>query len=135
MIMWRPTWGVHGACAQVVKRKGLRATPFPGMGDPAGEAREGGGMNIDTTFKEFVDERGINFLQLDFGSRKYRSLVEAFNNAKSELGAEAEAREHEKIRAWLVLNEQSAMEKLRNLRARRRGRRVSAVPGLRLVVS
>ena len=92
-------------------------------------------MNIDTTFKEFVDERGINFLQLDFGSRKYRSLVETFNKAKSELGAEDEAREHEKIRAWLALNEQSAMEKLRNLRARRRGRRVPTLPGLRLVVS
>jgi len=92
-------------------------------------------MNIDTTFKEFVDERGINFLELDFGSRRYRSLVEAFNNAKSELGAKEEAREHEKIRAWLVVNEQSAMEKLRSLRARRRARRLPAIPGLRLVVS
>ena len=92
-------------------------------------------MTIDTTFKEFVDERGINFFQLDFGSRKYRSLVEAFNKAKSELGAKEEAREYEKIREWLVLNEQSAMEKLRSLRARHRERRASAVPGLQLVLS
>lgn len=93
-------------------------------------------MTIDTTFKEFVDERGINFFQLDFGSRKYRSLVETFNKAKSELGAEEEAREHEKIRAWLVLNEQFAVEKLRSPRTRPRVRRdSSAVPRLRLVLS
>ena len=92
-------------------------------------------MTIDTTFKEFVDEKGINFFQLDFGSRKYRNLVEAFNMAKSEIGAEEQAREHEKIRAWLVLSEQSALEELRSRRARRRRRGASsAVLQLRLLV-
>ncbi|MGA2110466.1 MAG: hypothetical protein ABSH25_22805 [Syntrophorhabdales bacterium] len=93
-------------------------------------------MTIDTTFKEFVDEEGIDFFLLDFGSRKYRKLVEAFNNVKSRLAAEEEAREHEKTRAWLLLNERYAMEKLRSHRARRPGRSASsAVSQVRLVVS
>jgi hypothetical protein len=87
-------------------------------------------MTIDTTFKEFVDERGIDFFLLDFGSRKYRMLVEAFNNVKSRLAAEEEAREHERTREWLVLKEQSAMEKLRSRRARRAS---SGASQLRLV--
>jgi len=79
-------------------------------------------MTIDTTFREFVDERGINLCLLDVGSRRYRNLVEAFNRAKSQLGTEEEARELEKIRLWLVLSEQAAMENLRRLRALRRKR-------------
>ena len=93
-------------------------------------------MTIDTTFKEFVDEKGIDFFLLDFGSRNYRKLVEAFNSAKSRLAAEEEAEEHEKARAWLLRKEQSAMEKLRSGRARHRGRSASfAVSQVRLVVS
>jgi hypothetical protein len=76
-------------------------------------------MTIDTTFKEFVHENGTNFCLLDFGSWKYRTLVEAFNKAKSQLGAEEEAREHQRIRAWLVLSEQAAIESLRRRRAQR----------------
>jgi hypothetical protein len=76
-------------------------------------------MTTDMVFKEFVEEKGINFCLLDFGSRKYRDLVEAFNKIKFTLVAEEEAREYEKARAWLVLNEQHAMEILRSRRARR----------------
>jgi len=92
-------------------------------------------MTIDTTFKEFVDETGVDFFLLDFGSRKYRKLVEAFNDVKSRLAAEDEAREHEKARAWLLRREQSATEKLRGRRTRRPGRSASsAASQLRLVV-
>ena len=109
------------------------------MGIEGGAAREthnGGDMTIDTTFKEFVDEKGIAFFLLDVGSQKYRKLVEAFNNVKSRLAAEEEAQEREKARAWLLRKEQSAMEKLRNGRGRRPGRSASsAVSQLRLVVS
>ncbi len=86
-----------------------------------GRLTNGGEMTIDTTFKEFVDERGIDFFLLDFGSRNYRKLVEAFNDVKSRLAAEEEAREHEKARAWLSLREQSVMEKLRRV-SRLKGR-------------
>ena len=43
-------------------------------------------MTADTTFKEFVEEKGINFSRLDFRSPEYRNLVEAFNRAKLKLG-------------------------------------------------
>ncbi len=75
-------------------------------------------MTIDTIFKEFVEEKGINFCLLDFGSRKYRNLVAAFNMVKFELDAEEDAREREKIRARLMPDEQSEMQDLR-LPARR----------------
>jgi hypothetical protein len=82
-------------------------------------------MTIDTTFKEFVNENGITFCVLDFSSRKYRSLVEAFNNAKSKLSAEEETRDNERIRVWA--KEQSAIENLRSRRAvrARRGARAA----------
>jgi hypothetical protein len=85
-------------------------------------------MTIDTTFKEFVEEKGINFSLLVFGSRKHRNLVKAFNNVKFKLDAEEDAREHEKIRARLRLSEQSEMDDLR-LRAWRpkSGRRHTAL--------
>ena len=87
-------------------------------------------MTIDTTFKEFVDENGVNFCQLDTGSRTYGTLVEAFNKVKFNLGAEEEAREYQKIREWLKLNEQSTIENLprRHTRRPRRAafRRLSA---------
>ncbi len=70
-------------------------------------------MTTDTTFKEFVEEMGLKFSLLDFGSRKYRDLVEAFNKAKFKLEAEEEALEHEKIRARLVPNGQPAAKDLR----------------------
>ncbi len=73
-------------------------------------------MTIDTIFKEFVEEKGINFSLLVFGSWKYRNLVEAFNKVKFKLDAEEDAREHENIRARLMLNEQSEMDDL-HLRA------------------
>lgn len=76
-------------------------------------------MTTDTVFKEFVERNGIDFCTLNFGSRKYRSLVEAFNEVKFKLGAEEEAREHEKARAWLMLKERSAVETLRRANAAR----------------
>ena len=69
-------------------------------------------MTIDTIFKEFVEEKGINFSLLDFGSWKYRNLVETFNGVKFRLEAEENAREREKIKARLMLNEQPEMEDL-----------------------
>ena len=80
--------------------------------------RNGGDMTIHTIFKEFVEENGIEFCLLDFGSRRYRSLVEAFNKVKLKLGAEEEALEYEKIRAWLMLKERSAPEDRRGRRLR-----------------
>jgi hypothetical protein len=76
-------------------------------------------MTADMTFKEFVEEKGINFCLLDFGSRKYRRLVEVFNKVKFKLVGEEQAREYEKIRAWLMLNEQPATDDLHSRRARR----------------
>ena len=86
-------------------------------------------ITTDTVFKEFVEEKGIHFCTLNFGSQKYTSLIEAFNAVKFKLGAEEAAREGEKARAWLTLNEQSALEALRSLSARRpkRGARVAAL--------
>jgi hypothetical protein len=92
-------------------------------------------MTIDTTFKEFVDENGINFCLLNFGFRKYRKLIEALNKVKFRLGAEEEAREYEKIRAWLLLSEQSAMEDLRSRRSWRPGNGRFAAPQPLSIVS
>ena len=39
-------------------------------------------MTEDTTFKEFVEEMGLNFFLLDFNSRTYRNLVVRFNEGK-----------------------------------------------------
>jgi hypothetical protein len=76
-------------------------------------------MTADTTFKEFVEEKGLKFSLLDFGSPEYRNLVEAFNEVKLKLEAEEDAREYEKERARLRLNEQSAAESLLGRRAQR----------------
>jgi len=85
-------------------------------------------MTIETTFKEFVGENGTNFCLLDVGSRRYRNLVEAFNKAKSQLGAEEEAREYERIRTWLALAERAEIENLRRRRALRRRKGARFVP-------
>ncbi len=60
-------------------------------------------MTADTTFKEFIEENGISFCLLEFGSKEYRSLVRAFNRAKLRLEAQAEATEYAQIRARLML--------------------------------
>ena len=86
-------------------------------------------MITDKIFKEFVEEKGVDFFTLNFGSQKYRILVQAFNEVKFKLGAEEKAREYEKARAWLTLNEQAAMETLRSRRAKRQksGARVAGL--------
>ncbi|MGA2110334.1 MAG: hypothetical protein ABSH25_22125 [Syntrophorhabdales bacterium] len=74
-------------------------------------------MTVDTTFKEFVEEHGIDFSLLEVGSRRHRNLVEAFNKAKFKLEAEEEAREYEeyeKIRVRLMLKEQPATANARS---------------------
>ncbi|MGD0487439.1 MAG: hypothetical protein ABSB94_09625 [Syntrophorhabdales bacterium] len=76
-------------------------------------------MTADTTFKEFVEEMGLKFSLLDFGSREYRNLVEAFNEVKFKLEAEEDAREYEKERARLMLSERSATENLLDRHAQR----------------
>jgi hypothetical protein len=76
-------------------------------------------MTTDTTFKQFVEEKGLNLSVLDFGSRKYRNLVKAFNGARLKLEAEEEARECEKERARLKLNKQPATINLSSRRAER----------------
>jgi hypothetical protein len=83
-------------------------------------------MTIDTTFKEFVDENGLNFCVLDFGSRNYRDLVKAFNTVKSSLRAEQEARNNETLRAWA--KEQSALENIQSRPAVRTRRGARATP-------
>jgi hypothetical protein len=75
-------------------------------------------MTADTTFKEFVEEKDLNFSSLDFGSPEYRSLVEAFNAVKFQLEAEEEGREHEEERRRLMLAEQRAAEGLPRHRTR-----------------
>jgi hypothetical protein len=65
-------------------------------------------MTADTTFKQFVEEKGLNLSVLNFGSRRYRNLVKAFNKARLKLEAEEEAREYEKERVRLKLNKQPA---------------------------
>jgi hypothetical protein len=69
-------------------------------------------MTADTTFKEFVEEMGLKFSLLDFGSREYRNLVAAFNEVKLKLEAEEDAREYEKERARLMLSKRSGTENL-----------------------
>jgi hypothetical protein len=64
----------------------------------------GGDMTADTTFKQYIMEKGFSLSLLDFGSRRYRNLVKAFNEAKLKLEAEEEAREYEKDRVRLKLN-------------------------------
>jgi hypothetical protein len=76
-------------------------------------------MTADTTFKEFVEEKGLKFSLLDFGSREYRDLVEAFNKVKLTLEAEEEAREYEEERATLMLNRRPAAKDLRSRRTER----------------
>ncbi|MGD0658711.1 MAG: hypothetical protein ABSD38_11660 [Syntrophorhabdales bacterium] len=63
-------------------------------------------MTEDTTFKEFVEEMGLNFFLLDFDSHRYRNLVEKFNEAKLKIKNEEEALEHGMTRARLVPNGQ-----------------------------
>lgn len=64
-------------------------------------------MDGDTTFKEFVEEQQLNFSTLDFGSREYRRLVDAFNAVKRKLHAEEEARDYLQVRATLLSNRPS----------------------------
>jgi len=59
-------------------------------------------MTEDTTFKEFVEEMGLNFSLLDFDSRRYRNLVEKFNEVKQKIKEEEEALEHGMTRARLM---------------------------------
>ena len=82
-------------------------------------------MTAETTFKEFVEEKGLTFSLLDFGSPEYVDLVEAFNRVKFSLEAEEEAREYGELRVKLKLREQSERERpirpqIRRLRARLR---------------
>jgi hypothetical protein len=111
--------------SESIRRRG-KVLRFP-VSRRVEETHDGGNMTTDTVFKEFVEGEGIGFCTLNFGSRKYTSLVEAFNKVKFKLGAEEAAREYEKARAWLTLNEQYALEALRSRRARRpkRGARVA----------
>jgi len=71
-------------------------------------------MTEDTTFKEFVEEMGLNFSLLDFSSRKYRSLVEKFNEAKVRIKNAEEALEHEMTRTRLMPAGRSPRERLRS---------------------
>lgn len=48
-------------------------------------------MNRDTTFKEFVGEKGIDFTQLVYNSNEYRELARQFSQAKLELVQEKPA--------------------------------------------
>ena len=59
-------------------------------------------MTEDTTFKEFVEEMGLNFFLLDFDSRKYRSLIGKFNEAKLKIKKKEEALEHQMTRTRLM---------------------------------
>ena len=59
-------------------------------------------MTGETTFKEFVEEMGLNFSLLDFNSRRYRDLVERFNEAKLKIIKREEALEHAMTRARLM---------------------------------
>ena len=59
-------------------------------------------MTEDTTFKEFVEEMGLNFFLLDFDSRKYRSLIGKFNEAKLKIKKKEETLEHQMTRTRLM---------------------------------
>jgi hypothetical protein len=76
-------------------------------------------MTAVTTFKEFVEEKNLNFSLLEFDSPEYKSLVKAFNRAKLKMEAEEEAREYERERARLMLDTRPATEDLRGRRAQR----------------
>ena len=65
-------------------------------------------MTGDTTFKEFVEEKGLNLSLLDLGSRNYKNLIKAFNEEKRQLKAEETARKYEGTWARIELNRQSA---------------------------
>ncbi len=39
-------------------------------------------MTKDTTFKEFVEERGLDFTEIAYNSEQYRELSEEFREAK-----------------------------------------------------
>lgn len=45
----------------------------------------GGRMTRDTTFKEFVEEQGLDFTRLLYDSNEYKELARQFNEAKLEL--------------------------------------------------
>lgn len=51
-------------------------------------------MTAYMTFKEFVEEEGLTYTLLEFGSAEYRNLVERFNAVKLQLRADAEAQLH-----------------------------------------
>ncbi len=56
-------------------------------------------MTKDTTFKEFVEEKGITFTRLVYDSDEYRELARQFNEAKLELTSQdAEAASRQKNR-------------------------------------
>jgi len=55
-------------------------------------------MTADTTFKEFVEEEGLNLFLVEFDSPNYRNLVGRFNEVKLKLRAEEEARWYERTR-------------------------------------
>jgi hypothetical protein len=76
-------------------------------------------MTADTTFKEFVEEKGLKFSLLDFCSPEYENLVEAFNKVKFRMEAEEDARETERERLRLGLSERPATKKVRNRLPRR----------------
>lgn len=61
-------------------------------------------MTEETTFKEFVEGMGLSFSLLDFDSRRYRSLVEKFNEAKLRIKAKEDALELGMTRARLMLD-------------------------------
>ncbi len=42
-------------------------------------------MRIDSTFKEYLTERGITLGTLDFDSEEYRQWASRFNSAKFQL--------------------------------------------------
>ncbi len=51
----------------------------------ADKPERGTKMTTDTTFKEFVEKKGIDFLRLVYASPAYRELAAQFKNAKLEL--------------------------------------------------
>ena len=45
-------------------------------------------MTKETTFKEFVEEKGIRFARLVYGSEEYIDLARQFNEAKLQIAEE-----------------------------------------------
>jgi hypothetical protein len=77
-------------------------------------------MTQNTTFKEFVEERGLNFSLLGFDSPEHEELAAAFNKAKLALIEGEITREHEEDKARIALEERKqASEELRRRRAKR----------------